>query len=117
MPLSKDAILAAKDTDVHEVEVPEWGGTILLRSMTGEQRNNYEFWAHQQSKADSPDYRGIRERLIICCAVDSEGQPLFGETDLAALASKNSEVIDRLHERCQQICGMDADAVEDAAKN
>ena len=42
MALSKDAILAAKDTDVHEVDVPEWGGSILLRSMTGAQRNNYE---------------------------------------------------------------------------
>ena len=117
MALSKDAILSAKDTEMHEVDVPEWGGTILLRSMTGEQRNNYEYWAHQQSKADSPDYRGIRERLIICCAVDDNGDPLFSEDDLAALSSKNSEVIDRLHDRCQAICGMDADAIEEAAKN
>jgi hypothetical protein len=117
MALSKDAIFAAKDTDVHEVEVPEWGGTILLRSMTGEQRNNYEYWAHQQSQAESPDYRGIRERLIICCAVDDDGSPLFGDEDLAALASKNSEVIDRLHDKCQEICGMDSNALEDAAKN
>lgn len=117
MALSKEAIFAAKDTEVHEIEVPEWGGTILLRSMTGAQRNNYEHWAHQQSKADSPDYRGIRERLISCCAVDESGSPLFTEEDIAALAAKNSEVIDRLHEQCQKLCGMDADAVEDAAKN
>jgi hypothetical protein len=117
MALSRDAIFAAKDTEVHEVEVPEWGGTILLRSMTGEQRNNYEYWAHQQSKSGTADYRGIRERLIICCAVDEEGNPLFTEDDLASIASKDSGVIDRLHEKCQKICGMDADAVEESAKN
>tara|TARA_Y100001968_G_C19321768_1_gene699667 strand:- start:119 stop:472 length:354 start_codon:yes stop_codon:yes gene_type:complete len=117
MALSKDAILAAKDTDVHEVDVPEWGGSILLRSMTGAQRNNYEHWAHKQSNLKSPDYRGIRERLIISCAVDADGKPLFTEDDLAALSDKNSEVIDRLHAKCRLICGMDDEAIEDAAKN
>lgn len=117
MALSKKAIFAAKDNDTHEVPVPEWGGSILLRSMTGTQRNNYEYWAHLQSKAKSPDYRGIRERLIICCAVDESGEALFTEGDLSELAAKNSEVIDRLHEQCQKLCGMDDNAVEDAAKN
>ena len=117
MALSRDAIFAAKDTEIHEFEVPEWGGTILLRSMTGEQRNNYEYWAHQQSSAKKPDYRGIRERLIICCAVDENGDPLFSEEDLSSIASKDSAVIDRIHGKCQSICGMDNEAVEEAAKN
>tara|TARA_Y100000593_G_C4316180_1_gene340988 strand:+ start:3519 stop:3872 length:354 start_codon:yes stop_codon:yes gene_type:complete len=117
MALSRDAIFNAKDTDVHEFEVPEWGGTILLRSMTGKQRNNYEYWAMIQSKKEFPDYRGIREKLILSCAVDEKGQPLFEEDDLEALAEKNSDVIDRIHEKCREICGMDEDAVEEAAKN
>jgi len=117
MALSKAAIFAAVDNDTHEVPVPEWGGSILLRSMTGTQRNNYEFWAMQQSKAKAPDYRGIRERLIIYCAVDESGESLFTESDLEELAAKNSEVIDRLHDKCREICGMDDDAVEDAVKN
>ena len=112
MALTKAAIFSTTDNEVHEVEVPEWGGSILLRSMTGEQRNNYEHWAHSQSKADVPDYRGIRERLIIACAVDEAGDPLFNDEDLKQLSGKNSEVIDRLHEKCQKICGMDADAIE-----
>ena len=117
MALSKDAILAAKDTDVHEIDVPEWGGSILLRSMTVAQRINYEHWAHKQSNLKSPDYRGIRERLIISCAVDADGKPLFAEDDLASLSDKNSEGIDRLHAKCRLICGMDEEAIEDAAKN
>jgi len=115
--LSKDAIFAVNDSDAHEVDVPEWGGSILLRTMTGKQRNDYEHWATTQSKAKVPDYRGIRERLIICCAVTEDGKPLFTEGDLSKLAEKNSEVIDRLHTKCRVICGMDEDAVEDAVKN
>ena len=117
MALSKNEIFAVKDVDIHEVEVPEWGGSILLRGMTGEQRNNYEHWAHTQSKETVPDYRGIRERLIMSCAIDENGEALFTEDDLQQLAAKNSEVIDRLHEKCRELCGMDQDAVEDAAKN
>ena len=44
MALSKDEIFAAQDTTDLEVDVPEWGGSVRLRSMTGTQRSNYEHW-------------------------------------------------------------------------
>tara|TARA_Y100000593_G_C4310742_1_gene338218 strand:+ start:2647 stop:3000 length:354 start_codon:yes stop_codon:yes gene_type:complete len=117
MALNKDQILKAIDAKTIEVDVPEWGGTILLRGMTGKARNDYEHWAAQQTQQEVPDYRGIRERLIISCAVDDAGNALFDSDDLAALSQKSSEVIDRLHAKCQEICGMTSESVEDAEKN
>lgn len=117
MSLTKDKILSAIDAKTESVEVPEWGGSILLRVMSGRQRNNYEFWAHAESNKKSPDFRGIRERLIVACAIDDHGKALFDEKDVDALSEKNSEVIDRLHKACQKINGMDDGAVEEAAKN
>jgi hypothetical protein len=117
MALSKSEIFAAIDAKTIEVDVPEWGGSILLRCMTGSCRNEYEYWASQQVKEDVPDYRGIRERLIIYCAVDGNGKQLFDESDLAELGAKNSEVIDRIHAKCQQICGMSEESIEEAGKN
>ena len=63
--LTREQVIEANDAETVEIEVPEWGGSILLRSMTGKQRNDYEFWALQRSESDK-DFRGIRERGLCC---------------------------------------------------
>ncbi|MEU5950323.1 hypothetical protein ABZ793_32935, partial [Micromonospora sp. NPDC047465] len=40
--LNRDAILAAEDRTYEEVNCPEWGGSVRLRSITGAQRDAYE---------------------------------------------------------------------------
>ena len=38
MSLTRHAILEAPDIETREVPVPEWGGTVYLRALTGAQR-------------------------------------------------------------------------------
>ena len=40
--LSKTAILAAQDLQTEDVEVPEWGGAVRVRSFTGRERDAFE---------------------------------------------------------------------------
>ena len=40
--LTADEIFEADDTKYDEVECPEWGGTVRLRSIKGTQRDAYE---------------------------------------------------------------------------
>ena len=40
--LSRDEILAASDLTKELVEVPEWGGSVYVRAMTGTERDSYE---------------------------------------------------------------------------
>ena len=35
MALSKDQIFGATDSDVIEIAIPEWGGSVKLKPMTG----------------------------------------------------------------------------------
>src|SRR5258707_11983730 len=42
MHLSRDAILEAKDREVVEVDCPEWGGSVLVRGMSGKERDMFE---------------------------------------------------------------------------
>jgi len=42
MTLTRDAILAANDTKLVPVEIPEWGGTVYVRPMTGAERDSYD---------------------------------------------------------------------------
>ena len=40
--LSKTAILTANDLQTEDVEVPEWGGAVRVRSFTGRERDAFE---------------------------------------------------------------------------
>jgi len=40
--LSKTAILAANDLKSEDIEVPEWGGAVRVRSFTGRERDAFE---------------------------------------------------------------------------
>ena len=40
--LSKTAILCANDLQTEDVEVPEWGGAVRVRSFTGRERDAFE---------------------------------------------------------------------------
>ena len=40
--LTKDEILRADDLRLERVEVPEWGGEVVLRTMTGTERDAFE---------------------------------------------------------------------------
>ena len=38
----RESIIAANDLKRESVEVPEWGVTVYVRTMTGEERDQYE---------------------------------------------------------------------------
>ena len=42
MTLTKDQILEANDLQSESVTVPEWGGDVLVRTMTGADRDAFE---------------------------------------------------------------------------
>ena len=48
--LSRDAILQREDIKTEDVEVPEWGGTVRVRGMTGVQRDAFEASLIQQPR-------------------------------------------------------------------
>lgn len=115
MNLTKEAILAAKDTNIHSFEVEEWSGTILMRTMSGAARDKFE-----QTIAHEEDGRvdNIRALLLSLCICDEEGKLLFpSAADVEALGNKDGAVLDRLFKYAMGINGMNDGAVDDAEKN
>ncbi|MCA8248074.1 phage tail assembly chaperone [Burkholderia multivorans] len=117
--LNRAAILAANDLSTETVEVPEWGGAVILRTMTGTQRDAYETSLMTKDAAGryTVDTENMRAKLVIFTAVDETGTPVFTLDDLGALAGKNAAVIERLFVTAQRINGLAKDAVADAEKN
>ena len=114
MPLlSRDAILSAEDRAYDEVDCPEWGGAVRLRSITGGQRDSYEqSCIDQRGKDRKLNMRHARTKLIVLCAVDEHDARLFSDQDINALSKKNAKPIDRLFESCQKLCGLSDDDVD-----
>jgi hypothetical protein len=90
--LTRDAILAAPDLPREEVEVPEWGGTVLVSAMSGLTRDAFEAVL---LSTPTPD-RNARATFAAFCIVDDEGERVFDPADIAALGQKSSRALDRV---------------------
>lgn len=112
--LSRDAILGADDRRYEIVEVPEWGGAVKLRSLTGAERDDFEARS-LVGKADNQrvNYRNMRARLIALTAVDEHDAPLFQASDVLKLGSKSAAALDRLFDVARHLSGIGDDDVQE----
>lgn len=96
--LSKAEILAADDKKLIDHEVPEWGGVVKLRVMSGTERDRFE--AEFVGGNKSVDM--VRAKLVAKCLCDDKGQRLFTEQEIPALGEKSAAVLDRLFAACMK---------------
>lgn len=116
--LNRAAILAAQDIATEEVEVPEWGGSVLVRGLTGRERDAYEATIISQRGTDMKmNLVNARAKLVSRAIVDADGKPLFGDEDVALLANKSAAAIERVFNVAQKLSGMSKDDLEDLTKN
>lgn len=109
--LNRDSILKAKDLKTVELEVKEWDGTIKLQTMTGHARQ--EYYRTTAGKDGTP--KNVMEALIVACAVDDKGTPLFSQGDIHELSQKSAIAISRVFEAAAELNGLTQKAVDDLA--
>lgn len=115
MLLNKEAIAAAQDLTSEVVSVPEWGGEVRVRVMSGTDRDSLS--ASMRDGAGNVDLMKYRARLLVRCIVDDGGTPLFTDADLDMLNAKSSLALDRVFAVADRINGVKPDAVDAAEKN
>jgi hypothetical protein len=109
--LNRDSILKAKDLKTVDVEVPEWGGTIRLQTMTGHARQ--EYYRATAGKDGTP--KNVMEALIVACALDDKGEPLFSKADINDLSQKSAIAISKVFESAAELNGLTQKAVDNLA--
>lgn len=111
----RDLILAADDLKREAVEVPEWGTTVYVRTMTGTERDAFE----QQIVGDESGraIENIRARLCILTIVDDKGERQFADGDISAVGGKSSAALDRVFAVAQRLNGLSKSDVDTLAKN
>jgi hypothetical protein len=113
MALSRDGILGAVDVQTEKVDVPEWGGDVIVRGLTGDELDAFQGSVRQfrptfDGKGMEPVLvqDGMRAKLLVKCLIDEAGGRLFTDQDAPALGAKNGSVIDRLYDVASRLSGL-----------
>lgn len=114
MIIGRDSILAAADLKTETVTVPEWGGDVIVSCLSAYDRDAFE--ASMIGNGEKPDLTNLRARLVARCIVDESGDRTFSDEDITALGKKSASAINKLFVVAQRINGMEAGAVDAAAK-
>lgn len=115
--LDRDAILAADDIVTEEVQVPEWAGSVYVRTLTGQERDHFEQAVQEANVRGKVDIRGLKVRLLVLTVCDEAGEPLFNDGDNVALNAKSGRAIDRLFQVAQRLSGLTAGDVDELLGN
>src|SRR5262245_39572852 len=117
-PLTRDEILAVPDIKTERVAVPEWGGDVLIRTLTADERDAFEELTYTVRGGNvRTNIRGLRARLVSFSIVDDAGERLFSEEDIAALGRKSSAAMDRLYAACRRLSALDQRDVDELVGN
>lgn len=119
--LSLDAILSANDLEIREVNVPEWNGTVKMKTLTGKERDQYadELLNRQGEGGGSiTKVSGLRSLLLVRVLIDVSGLRLFDTPEkIEKLDGKSSKVLDRLYDIAQEMNGIGEEEERELAGN
>lgn len=109
--LTKEAILGAQDHKTEYVDVPEWGGIVRVKTMSGRERDAFE--ASLIGEKDSERrMENMRARMLAWCIVDENNRRMFSIDEADDLGQKSAAALDRVVAVARRINGMSKDESE-----
>jgi len=116
--LTKQELIDAPDIVTEEVYVPQWGGSVLVRTMTELQRGKILAALYEQ-RANGQVLRlqELQLRFCGCSIVDESGKRMFSDQELAILGKKSAAAIQVIFEVVARLNGLSNEQVEELSKN
>lgn len=116
--LSKDAILAAPDIEYEIIDVPEWGGKVRLKSLSGDERDGYEqSLIDMRGNVTAPKLAGAQARLAALTIVDDDGKRLFTDKEVGLLGAKSAAALNRVFDAASRLARLTQKDVEELVGN
>lgn len=115
-----DKIKMAGDLVMKNVNVPEWGVELTLRTMTSRERDEWEqAWLQYRKtvNGDAEDQTGFYAFFLTFVALDESGKLAFTQLDIPVLLGKSSRVLTRLAKAAMKLNGIGDAEVDDLLKN
>jgi hypothetical protein len=109
--LTREEILQVKDLREEEIEIPEWGGSIVVRSLSGNARQKLVM--NCMDKAGKMDIQKLYPMLLIAGCVE----PQFTKADTDGLNEKSAAALEKAGKAIMKLSGMALEDIEQAEKN
>ena len=101
-----------------EVDVPEWGGTVLVRELTAGEVDEMGFsMATPDGSLDATKAKSFRIKAAAWCIVDEDGKSVFTEKDIRELGQKSHSAIERITNAIMEISNIGGEVEEEEPKN
>ena len=117
--LDRAAIEAAEDIPTKDVFVKEWGGSVRLRGLTGEQRDAYEASiVEMRGQTQRYKFENMRARLVALCLIGDDGVRLFADAAaVKALGGKAAKPLVMLFDEARHLSGLSEEDIEELAED
>ena len=117
--LTRAQILAKSDISTEAVHVPEWGGSVLVKAMTGTERDAFESSLVEQKKSgNTVKMDNIRAKLVQKTVIDPETKEcIFTVADIEELGKKSAAALDKVFSVARKLSGLTEEDIEELEKN
>jgi Phage tail assembly chaperone len=116
--LDRDTILSKKNLRSETVDVPEWGGEVVVRELTGRERSIYEAgfsdsvagdFREQTLTEKTKRFEDLRAKIIVMATIDDKGSRIFKDSDIDAVNELSGSALDRLASVIMRLSGYTKD--------
>ncbi|MCB0190649.1 MAG: hypothetical protein KDJ65_01750 [Anaerolineae bacterium] len=118
--LTRDQILSAPDasTVYEDVPVPEWGGEVRVKALSGIERDAFESSVTSfAGKKVRLSMDNVRARLVATTLIDEKGQPVLKPSDVTALGEKSAVALDRVFSVARRLAGLGSNELAQMTEN
>lgn len=116
--LTRERILQAPDLQAEEVVIPEWNDSVMVRGMTGAERDRFESsFLGKDGKLSPATMQNLRALMARFTVVDADGKQIFTDADVQELGKKSASALQRIFEVAQRLSGLSSKAIEELTKN
>jgi hypothetical protein len=117
--LNREDILKADDLQTRDVPVPEWGGVVRVRGLSGAERDAFQASSVVMlpNGKVGQDFGNMTAKLVARAIVDEDGNPLFNELDIGRLGQKSAVALARVNDVAAELSGITEKAQEAAEAN
>jgi len=100
--LTKADFFTPRPPVIERVDLPDWGGYVHVRVITGVERDTWEI--AQAKERETGTLANVRARLVSLCACDETGKRIFTDDDTRQLGSVvDGRILDAIFEAAARL--------------
>lgn len=119
--LTREEIAEKSEIRIEIEPIPEWGDDVAvgMRYWSGTERDEFDMELQRRKPGDDDlmDLIGMKAFCLALSICDESGERLYDEAGIDELNDLNSEILQRLFKKAQEMNGIGDKAVEELEKN